>query len=379
MAFTVTSPFYDEDERRRKAAAELAEAGNAGAKGILSGLEYADKDKKYQAELRFKQAGDDRDAKRLVLQANADARAAEGDKRDAEEHAATLRFRESEQTRKAREAERARTAELLAAQVASSVASGGEQEEPEPAMGSIAGMEVPIEPISDGKSSAQRLASRLRDTPEFNGLTEAEIVAEYERQTGAKMDKSAAANVAERKLVDDEKTAAAQRAEIYSRIEDRKNKPPASAKQGKPSERERTGERQRSMAKNLLGQIETSLKAYEGATGGEPTGRIEAPLRRGATGIVPGFNESERAAFLANAEALNAMLFPILGRPDAPADAEVKRLAPLRINEDDSAVQIRSKLATLAQMIAAQEPADPEVAAMSDEDLDAAIAAAGGT
>jgi len=231
MAFTVRSPFYEEDERRRREAAALAGASNAAARGIMGGLEAADSEQKYQAELRFKKAGDDRDAKRLVLQESAGARADAADSRAAEEHAATLRFRESEAARKAREAAKAALAEKLQAQVAASIARGGEPIEDEPTVGSIAGMEVPIEPVGDNKSAAQRLASRLRDTQDFNELTEAEIVAEYERQANERMnagearaDRERKAALEERDLIRREKDSAAQRARDYAAAESAKDK-----------------------------------------------------------------------------------------------------------------------------------------------------------
>jgi hypothetical protein len=77
------------------------------------------------------------------------------------------------------------------------------------------------------------------------------------------------------------------------------------------------------------------------------------------TGYIPGLNENERTEFLSNAEALNAMIFPILGRQDAPTETEVKRLEPVMISETNTPTELRAKIRTLRQMIQAQSSMVP--------------------
>ncbi|MEK9645141.1 MAG: hypothetical protein VW547_06310 [Alphaproteobacteria bacterium] len=123
---------------------------------------------------------------------------------------------------------------------------------------------------------------------------------------------------------------------------------------GAPDTRTRTKARQLATAAGVLDEIERTAAEFEKATSGDAMGRITGKVRGKLTGYVPGLNEAERTKFLANAEALNAMLFPVLGREDAPTETEVKRLAPLMIGGETTPDELGAKIGALRRMLEIQ-------------------------
>jgi len=131
----------------------------------------------------------------------------------------------------------------------------------------------------------------------------------------------------------------------------------------------------------LLDLADNSYKSFQTATGGDAGGRIVGPLRDALTGYVPGMEESARTKSRSADEAVNAMVFSILGRTDAPADQETKRLAPLFLNSTDTPDEREAKVANLRIMIgegvretgkptkALEKMGGDDLAAMSDEEL----------
>lgn len=139
-----------------------------------------------------------------------------------------------------------------------------------------------------------------------------------------------------------------------------------------PDVRTRTKARQLSTAEGVLDEIEKAAAEFEKQTEGSALGRITGRVRGALTGYIPGLNESERTTFLANAEALNAMLFPILGREDAPTETEVKRLGPLMIGGETTPTELAAKIKALRKMLQIQAGSMPGAAPAAAEPSTAA-------
>lgn len=137
---------------------------------------------------------------------------------------------------------------------------------------------------------------------------------------------------------------------------------PKPTRDAMPDVRTRTKARQLSTAEGVLDEIEKAAAEFEKQTEGSALGRITGRVRGALTGYVPGLNESERTTFLANAEALNAMLFPILGREDAPTETEVKRLGPLMIGGETTPTELAAKIKALRRMLQIQAGSMPGAA-----------------
>lgn len=105
-------------------------------------------------------------------------------------------------------------------------------------------------------------------------------------------------------------------------------------------------EKSRGNASKLLDMVESGGAAFEKDTTLPSGGRVMGPVRDALTGIVPGaMSEGARSEARGAEEAYNAMIFSVLGRTDAPADQETRRLAPLRFNSNDTPTERKTKIA----------------------------------
>lgn len=238
----------------------------------------------------------------------------------------------------------------------------------------------------------------ITDIATSNGLDYGALVAEVNRQKRERTMANAAADLSARDKEsqiaerDARTKAAAARARATSQ--------PRAPVEPKKSPIEQKQKVMRENASKLLDIVEQGGEKFDDATTLPSGGRVMGPVRDALTGWLPdeikipgtggmafpmpALEEGARTEARGAEEAYNAMLFPVLGRPDAPADQETKRLAPLMFSSNDTPEERRRKIALGRAMLngTAVLPDDTEqpveATPVVDEDTAAAMDYFGG-
>jgi hypothetical protein len=364
MALSSVQDLIDAEAKRRQMRdAEMRQGFQSSASQLAdaAGLAYKiEGDKKAEA-FRLRKA-DEEAAQRGVENARADAEA-------------TLRLRQANETTAQRGVENEREAEALRLKKAQDERQAGMDAQ------AMAAAQAKAEREAQDRARAQATEAlglidptKLPDDVDATALIDAagakagfspaesrQLHREIWTKTANAEDAAKLAAAAKQSEIDARKAATAQGWRALQ-IQAQKAKDAAEKKDkgdDMPDTRTRTKSRQLATATGVLDEIERTAKAFEEATDADAIGRITGKIRGKLTGYVPGLNESERTAFLANAEALNAMLFPILGREDAPTETEVKRLTPLMIGGETTPAELAAKLTTLRRLLTIQSGTMP--------------------
>lgn len=363
MAFSVSSPFNAEEERRRKMQADLlaqSQSASSQAQGALgkmqSTLEAADKREYDRAQ----------DALRRQDEMAKTQTATENDKRDYSlrlldsNRANASRVENERQNTYARDAATKRNDELLRVSQAEEARKKTEREED---LGSlrlddfVAGVQDdPDIPEGSFIEKAQRLPGQA-------GLTAEEFRGRRAR-VGKKLDvMDSQANRNNRvpqgragpKPVDPDvarkRAADARRAELKLAGEEK------AAKDGAPPKDTAQQVNRRETLKQSIGTVDgalANLDAYLRKTSGDPlpsSGLGEGVRDLPGIRASPTLNPEERIRLKTQLNALNVSLFPILGRSDAPADREILQMADALVKSDLPDHVLRTRLQQLRTMM----------------------------